>query len=322
MKLLTLFVLGLLGAGGGDGKDKPQHELRLKANTTVRGLEVQVGELCDVTPLDAEGLAIAQLRFGPAPAQGNVRVVGRAELVQSLAATGRDLAKVKVDGAAESVVQSVWTEIAPQELLDSATAALQAVLAVEGDDVEIEAPGPLRRVQAPPGRVSQELVAQLRGERTGPLGAVVDVDVRVDGQSWRKIPVQFRLVRYHQVLKTTAAVRAGAPLGPENLEVAREAVAQGRSPFLTRIDEVAGLVAARQLSANQRLTLGDTALPALVRRGDLVTVVLTVGRVKVTARALANEDAPLGGRITLTNAQSRAQIVGVVTAPGLVVVQQ
>jgi flagella basal body P-ring formation protein FlgA len=322
MNLLALFALGLVCAGGGDDKDKPRHELRLKPNATVRGVEVQIGEICDVAPLDAEGLAIAQLRFGPAPGQGNVRVVGRAELVQSLAAAGRDLAKVKIDGATEAVVQSVWVEVSVQELLDSATAALQAVLAVEGGDVEVEAPNQIRRVQAPPGRVGQELVARLRGERTGPLAAVVDVDVVVDGQSWRKIPVQFRLIRYQQVLKTTAAVRAGVPLGPENVVVAREAVAQGQAPFLTRIEDAAGLVAARNLSGNQRLTLGDTALPALVRRGDLVTVVMTVGRVKVTARALANEDAPLGGRITLTNAQSRAQIVGVVTAPGLVVVQQ
>jgi flagella basal body P-ring formation protein FlgA len=53
-----------------------------------------------------------------------------------------------------------------------------------------------------------------------------------------------------------------------------------------------------------------------------VTVVLTRGRVKVTARAIANHDAPLGGRITLTNAQSRSTLTGVVQGPGLVVVPQ
>lgn len=322
MQPLLLCVLSVALAAAAIAQEPVRHELRLKANVTVRGLDVQVGELCDVAPLDAEGLALAQLRFGPAPGQGSVRLVARSELVQSLAAAGRDLARVQVAGASEAIVQSVWNEIPVQDLLESATAALQAALALEGGDVEFEAPSNLRRVHAPPGRASQELVARLRGERTGPLAAVVDVDVVVDGQSWRKIPVQFRLQRFHQVLKTTAALRSGTVLGPENLVVAREAVAQAQSPYLTRIEEAVGLVAARNLSGNQRLTLGDTALPALVRKGDLVTVVMTAGRVKVTARALANEDAPLGGRITVTNAQSRAQIVGVVTAPGLVVVQQ
>ena len=47
---------------------------------------------------------------------------------------------------------------------------------------------------------------------------------------------------------------------------------------------------------------------------------LTRGRVKVTAKAIANEDAPIEGRIRLTNMNSRTQLTGVVHGPGLVVV--
>ena len=36
---------------------------------------------------------------------------------------------------------------------------------------------------------------------------------------------------------------------------------------------------------------------------------------------MANHDAPLQGRITLTNLQSRSQLSGVVHGPGLVVTQ-
>jgi hypothetical protein len=50
--------------------------------------------------------------------------------------------------------------------------------------------------------------------------------------------------------------------------------------------------------------------------------VLTKGRVKVTARAIANHDAPLGGRVLLTNPTTRATLTGVVQGPGLVVVPQ
>lgn len=311
-----------LAAAGGPGGDEGRLQLRLKPSVSARGVDVTVGELCEIAPPNAEAVAVAQVRFGPAPSGGHARTVTRTEIVQALAAAGRDVGAFRFEGASEVVVQSLQVEVPAQDLLDSATAALQAVLALEGGDVEFTPPPRLRHVQAPPGRRSQELVARLRGDRTGPTAAVVDVDVVVDGVPFRKVPVQFQLTRYQPVLKTLGVLRAGTPLGPENLAVAREPVAQAPGLFLGSIDQVQGLVAARNLQADQRLTLGDTALPAVIHKGDVVTVVLTRGRVKVTAKALANHDAPLGGRLTLTNPQSRAQLTGTVAAPGLVVVQQ
>jgi flagellar basal body P-ring formation protein FlgA len=320
MKTIAMFVVGLLALGGGDEKNQPLTSVRVKPTVAVRGLDVTIGEMCEL-PADATAVAIAAVKFGPAPVQGYTRTVSRTEIVQSLAAAGIDLATLKIEGADEVVVQAVTVEVPGQDMLEAATAALQALLAVEGGDVEFEAPSRLRAVQAPPGRRSQDLRARVRGTKTAPNSATVDVEVLVDGDSWKKIPVTFRLQRFHRVLKTTAALRAGTPLGMDNLVVAREPLDQV-GLFLDRPELVDGLIAARNLQANQRLTLGDTAPPALVHKGDVVTVVLTRGRVKVTAKAMANHDAPLNGRVVLTNMQSRAQLTGFVHGPGLVVVPQ
>lgn len=320
MNVITSVLLCLCLSGGGGDEDKLS--VRIKPTTSVRSLDVTIGELCDIRPEGAESVALAQVRFGPAPSNGHTRVVSRTEIVQAIAASGRDVGGLNFEGAAEVVVQPIAVEVPKQDMLDSATVALQAVLALEGGDVEFQAPSQVRAVLAPPGRRTQELRARLRGDRTGPNNAVVDVDVVVDGESFRKVPLTFTLVRYQPVLKTTSTVRAGTPLGPENVAVVREPLAQAHSLFLGKVDDVTGLIASRNLSQGQRLTLGDTALPSVVHKGDVVTVVLTQGRVKVTARAMANQDAPLGGRITLTNLSSSSQMVGTVTAPGLVVVHQ
>jgi flagella basal body P-ring formation protein FlgA len=112
------------------------------------------------------------------------------------------------------------------------------------------------------------------------------------------------------------------PLGPESVVVSREALDQASGLWLDRMEQVEGMLAARNLPAGSRITLGDIAPPAIVRKGDVVTVVLTKGRVKVTTRAIANQDAPLGGRVLLTNPSTRSTLTGVVQAPGLVVVPQ
>lgn len=321
--ILGLCAAVLFGNGnGGGGGDKDKIEVKLKATTYVRGLDVTIGELCEITPEGTDALAIAKIKFGRAPVAGHARTISRTEIVQSIAASGQDIGGLKFAGSNEIVVQPVLTDLSTPEVLDAATAALQAVLALEGGDVEFTAPQRMRLIQAPPGRRSQEFVARLRGDKTGPNSAIIEVEIVVDGESYKKIPITFPLTRYQLVVKTLGPIRAGTPLGPDNLAIVREAMAQANGAFLNDLQQVAEQVAARNLQANQRLTLSDIAPPAVIHKGDIVTVVITHGRVKVTAKAIANQDGAIGATVTLTNATSRSQITGIVAQAGLVVVKQ
>lgn len=319
MKLLTILTLCVLG-GGGDNDPPKQPDVRLKPATTVRGLHVTIGDLCEISPTNAQTIAISQIRFGPAPVNGFSRAVSRADVVQALAGAGVQLKTIKLSGGSEVIVQGISVDVPQQDMLDSATAALQAQLAIEGGDVEFEPPVRVRRMKAPPGRVSQDLRARVRGTKTSLSSAIVDIEVLVDGEVFKKVPLRFKLQRFHKVLKTTGTIGKDQPLGPDNIVIAREPMAQSTGLFLARMDQIAGMTARKNLRPNQRLTLGDIAPPAIIRKGDIVTVVLTRGRVKVTAKAMANEDAPIAGRIRLTNMNSRTQMTGVVHGPGLVVV--
>ena len=320
MKLISILTLCALAGAEHDPPTKP--DLRVKPATTVRGLHVTVGDLCEITPTNAQTLSISQLRFGPAPMNGFSRAVTRADLIQSLVANGVQLQTVTVSGSDEVLVQGVAIDVPQQDMLDAATTSLQALLTVEGGDVEIEEPRRVRYVKAPPGRVSQDLRARVRGNKSNLTSAVVDVEIIVDGEIFKTVPLRYKLQRFQQVLKTTGTVAKDQPLGPENITLSREPMAQATGMFLGDMDQVAGMCARRNLRANQRLTLGDIAPPALIHRGDIVTVVLTRGRVKVTAKAIADEDAPLAGRIRLTNMSSRTQLTGTVYGPGLVLINQ
>lgn len=320
MKLLTIIALcaGMFGNGETDPPEKP--ELRLRAATTVRGLHVTIGDLCEISPTNEQTLALSQIRFGPAPRNGYARAITKTDIVRALAGAGIQLKTLKLTGTAEVSVQAFTTEVSTQEMLDAATASLQAQLALEGGDVEFQPPVRVRRMRAPPGRISQDLRARIRNNKTNATSAVVDVQILVDGEVFKSVPVSYKLQRFHRVLKTTGTIRKDTPLGPENIQLVREQMAHVSDIYLTRIPQVTGMNASRNLKNNQRLTLGDIMPPALVHRGDIVTVVLTRGRVKVTTRAIANHNAPLNGRIKLTNMSSRTQMTGLVHGPGLVVV--
>lgn len=318
--LATLALCFAAAIGGGDGGGN-EIEVRIRTGALVRGTDVTIGELCEITPINRETLELMQLTFSRTPASGHARTVTRTEIVQALAAAGRDVGKFDFAGPTEIVIQPVRTGVPVEDLLESASAALQALIAVEGGDVEVESPVQMRRIEAPPGRQFRTLIARVRSGRTGTNSAVVDVDIMVDGVRFRSVPVQFKLQRFQMLLKTVGVIRKDSPLGAHNLKLTREPLAEATGLYLTRLDAVIDMVAARNLQSNSRITIGDIAPPALIKKGEIVTVVLTKGRIKVTAKAMANHDAPLTGRVTLTNLRSRGSMTGIVAGPGLVVIQ-
>jgi flagella basal body P-ring formation protein FlgA len=317
INLLAITLSLATAFGGGEGTDI---EARIRTGAVARGTDIRIGELCEFTPINEHTLHLSNLVFAPTPAGGRARTISRTEILMALAAAGQNVGSLTFAGPKEIVVQPVLTEIPQLELVEAATAALEALIAVEGGDVEIDSPTQLRRHYAPPGRQSRFLDASVRTGRTGASSAVVDVDVMIDGSKHVRIPIMFKLQRYHMLLKTKGVIRANTPLGPHNLSLMREPIAMLTGLYLTRIEDVAGMVAARNLQSNARITLGDVASPAAIHRGDIVTVVLTKGRVRITTKAVANHDAPIDGRITVTNLRSRGAMSGLVVAPGLVVI--
>ena len=173
-------------------------------------------------------------------------------------------------------------------------------------------------IQSPRGRQSMELKARVRGNKAGQDSATVDVDLLVDGEKWKTVPLQYRLTRFVPVLRVIGAVRGGTPLGPDNLMLAREKQTAAPGFYVRSFDAVTGMIARRNLQGGQLLTITDVGEPALIHRGDIVTVVLTRGRVKVTAKAIASQDAARGERLQLTNMTTHAPITGIATAPGTV----
>ena len=299
----------------------PAFEIELRANALVRGLRLTLGDLADVQPAGQDAATIANIQLGTAPTPGAIRTITRNEFLQTLVANGYSPTAFKIRGAVETAVQSMVISIGQAEFVDAAKIALDAVLTQEGGDVEYELAAPIRIQQVQPGRKTQELRARVRGGATSPSSAVVDVEVMVDGETAKTVPEQWKLSRFHSVLKASQAIQAGMPLSPDNCALSRERVSQTTGLYLTSMEQALGLITKRSMQPNQLVMLSDTGQPALIHRGDIVTVVLTKGRVKIETRGVANNDAGRGETVMVTSASNRTQLTGVAEASGTVVVR-
>ncbi|MEO0498092.1 MAG: flagellar basal body P-ring formation chaperone FlgA [Pseudomonadota bacterium] len=83
-------------------------------------------------------------------------------------------------------------------------------------------------------------------------------------------------------------------------------------------DEIIGLAARRPLSPGRALRLSDFQIPAVVRKGSQVTMVLSAGGLRLTAMGTAMEDGADGAYIKIKNSKTHQNVFGHVIAPNLV----
>lgn len=326
MILESLAVLVLTAVGGDEGGTTTPKPIRIrcKEDARVRGIHVLLGDLADIDAPDAERTGrLMALSFGRRPNPNYNRVVTRQEILVRLYKEGFLAENVVVEGAKETVIHPLSTEVKPKDVLDVATPALEAVLGLGNDaDVTYEVHTRLRTMRVPPGRVSLDFKAEVNG-LPKETSARIDVKILVDNEIYQVVPVHYRLKRFYRVLMTRGVLRTDTPLGPQNLELKRVEKPLGSTIFLTSLDQVKGRVAARSLRSGQMLTLSDLALPAVVRKNQVVTLVSMSGRIKVATRVLALADGSAGSfiRVQTLHASSPRQLVVKVHAPGLCVIE-
>jgi flagella basal body P-ring formation protein FlgA len=90
--------------------------------------------------------------------------------------------------------------------------------------------------------------------------------------------------------------------------------------LVTDASELVGKTARRALRPNQPLRAADIRTPVVVKKGDLVTIVLEAPALRLTVQGRAVEDGGQGATIRVANTNSGRTIEAVVTGPGTVAV--
>jgi flagellar basal body P-ring formation protein FlgA len=86
----------------------------------------------------------------------------------------------------------------------------------------------------------------------------------------------------------------------------------------TKIEEVKGMEARRELSAGQPFRADDVRRPIVITKGQTVTMQFNVPGVELTAMGRAMTEGGVGDTVTVQNPVSYRMISGIVTAPGTV----
>jgi flagellar basal body P-ring formation protein FlgA len=124
------------------------------------------------------------------------------------------------------------------------------------------------------------------------------------------VPVSIETQAHVLVLRRAAA--RGDRLTAADVEVQTRVIQGTGDSYLTDVAELAGHTLKRPLGAGAALTADVLTADLVVKRGQQVTLLASVGGLEVRAAGVAMNDAPAGGRAKVQNISSRRIVEGVV----------
>ncbi|MCA8955318.1 MAG: flagellar basal body P-ring formation protein FlgA [Planctomycetes bacterium] len=327
----TIALLAMLLPQGAEPAAQPTLTIDLHADASVPGLRIKVRDVATVRSEDTERAEkVLEVDCGPPPQAGYTREVSRHDLLLRLTRAGFKATEISFTGAQQSFVQPTIHNVTAAELIKAATEVLdRAILAAKEPDIDYKPRGAVPMVRVPIGRGSRELRARLARGRLDISHAHCDVEILVDGESFKTVPVVFTLTRYCKVLAAAHGLRPGTPMNESNVTWTRAETTQGTAQTLTSLDQLKGMVARRTVRAGEVLTMRHLQSRAVIGVGDIVELNVRSALVRIRTRVQALESGHVGKfiRVRRIDASTRNQrttastlLLAKVVSPELVVI--
>lgn len=146
------------------------------------------------------------------------------------------------------------------------------------------------------------------------------VDIYRDGEFAAKSHAYLDVERHIKVVKAAEMLSRGTELGPENLILEDCVYKSNISDAYISIEEIEGMTARVSIQAGKVILPNMLTPKTLIERGDLVKVIVKVGRVELSMTGNAKKDGCEGDIIPIETDKSNESLLARVEAPGVVVI--
>ena len=203
----------------------------------------------------------------------------------------------------------------PSDFYEVLGQALEAAGAGERPQIELagrEAPPALPRQ---PGRRLDIEDLQFDRQTRAFAASVVGRD---NGQEISRQRVSGRAHATQEVPVLRTDLPAGQAIGPQHLQLVRLRVDRMERDSVRGIAELLGQVARRDLAADRPIRASEVQPRVVVAKGSLVTLLVRLPGLELSATGRALEDGAQGQAIAIMNLQSKRTVQGEVVASDLV----
>lgn len=308
-----LLALGVVGICAGLARATDGGRIVVQRAAVVDGPTIRLG---DVARLEGSATALADVDLGPAPSANEPRRLDGSAILRRLEQGGMDASAVRYTIPATVRVERTAQEVSVEEIKT-------AVLNVAGDALpagetirELSVAGPVR---IPAGAYEARVSTSSNGR---PGRRRFDVQLVSGGAVLATVPVTARTDARGPVVVTKQPLARGAILKPSDVAVEQRNAHDVPNDALTLPEQAIGMETKVALAAAAPLPRAALAAPVVVKKGDLVTMLIETPILKLSVAGEALEAGAAGSAIKVMNRSSKQAVAGKVIEHGIVLVEQ
>lgn len=288
----------------------PRAVIRVKESATVRGKEILLKDLAEVTA-QSQSLseALEALPVGQAPPPGLTRTFDPDLIVIKLRQYKIDPSGIRIESPRHVVVAGAHRVIESDELFQAAKSAVLKGREQELERITVRPDTLPSALVAPPGEV--ELRARPRFQSSVGLGSIpVIVEVWIDGRLYRAVSLAVRLSLMREVVVVNYPLPRHAVVKEADVRLERRDIGPLAHEPLQDLTLAVGRRTTRTLAMGEVVVSESVELPPLIQKGEAVTLMVETPRLLVTAKGIAQEGGKAGQLVRVKNTASGREVLG------------
>lgn len=307
ISLLILLVIPLAAlAQQGESPRSSGGEVSIQNDAVVGAERILLRHIARIEGFSAperERIGAIYIAYAPQPGE-SLQIPG--ERVRSLIASYSP--DIRVEGPETVRVTRGHALISKEQLRDMFVAAVIRQTGLSSERVKVPAISPDEDIRIPDGdsRVNLEFSP---GE-TFRRRATARLTITVNRRPWKSLFITGNIELYGPAVKVSRAIKRGERIEAGDLIVEDVNLAQQPDSLITNPRDVLGMEALTALKAGQVLTETQVQAPVLVNRGDMVTLVVRMPNMTVTARGVAQQAGRRKQAIKVLNIASNKVVYG------------
>ncbi len=274
--------------------------------------------MATISPSSEDADTLGSVSIMNAPDPGKLIKLKSSELKKYLSRKGINLADINWKGPQTITIKRDSIVIGPANVRQILTDFIESKQDLWPQvEIRLKDLGTMRSFELPVGKLYTEVIPTdpsiIHSQR-------FNIVFRVNGKIEKNITVKAQLEALANIAIATDDLKRGSLIDSRDFHLTKVDIIKVRNPCFEP-NELIGKKLKRSVRQGQPLDRTKVEFPPLIRRGEIVTIIAKKGALTVTASGTARHDAIKNAKVKVVNNNSQKEIIGTVTANGLVKVE-
>jgi flagella basal body P-ring formation protein FlgA len=290
-----------------------QSTVLVRPECEIAGASIRISDISAVRSSNEETAStIRSAEIGPSPSPGRSRTIRRDDIIIAMRRAGIDDRSVNLLCPERISIARSAIKVTGQSIFEAAESYARTANTWIGI-IEIEPVRLPSDVDAPTGKLELSVKPGLRSIRRGQNS--VNVQILIDGQSYRTVTATLMIKELAPVLVATQAISKSTPITMANAAIRQRDITTMSDDAMVN-QFTPGVVASIPIGEDTVIRKSWLTQPSVVHTGDEVLVTVESGAVRIADKGVAVQDGSIGQIVKIRLETSDREVRAAVTGPG------